>query len=135
VSFTREERIEATGGIGMAAEVDKFVDKCVALWNESDDDIRRGMIKELWADGGAHFAGTIEARGIDEIEKRVASAYGEFVGTGGFKFVRGNISKGLQNAVMYDWNMVPVSGGKVAASGTVFMVLNEDKLIQFEYQF
>lgn len=116
-------------------EVNKFVEKYVAVWNESDESTRRKVIAELWTRDGNHFAEGIEARGYDEIEKRIASAHDEFVRKGGYIFVRANLSKALQNAVVYSWDMLPSQGGEVVASGIVFLILDDNGQIRTEYQF
>lgn len=45
-------------------EANKFVEKYVAIWNESDESIRRKAIAELWARDGNYFAEGIEAKDI-----------------------------------------------------------------------
>src|ERR671914_2650357 len=82
----------------------ELAEKYVALWNEPDADRRRRMITKLWTEHGRHIlqppqeirgiaaqpgigmTAILEARGYQEIEARVASAYGHWVGSEGLSF-------------------------------------------------
>jgi hypothetical protein len=130
-----DKNIIISGGNQIVIEENKFVERYVSVWNESDESSRRKVIAELWNRDGIHFAKGIEARGYDEIEKRIASAHDEFVRKGSYIFVRANLSKSLQNAVVYSWDMLPSQGGEAVASGIVFLILNDNGRIRTEYQF
>ena len=85
---------------------DEMADRYRGLWNEPDADRRRRTIAELWTQDGRHFVqppqdiraiaaqpgigltAILEARGHDEIEARVASAYERWVGCEGLSFRR-----------------------------------------------
>jgi len=88
----------------------ELVDRYVAVWNESDADHRRKGIEQLWAEDGAHFTPSLEARGYRALEARVAG-------------------------VRFNWEMVPATGGAVAAVGFEFLVLGDDGRIRLDYQF
>src|SRR5918911_5262263 len=78
-----------------------LADRYVGLWNEPDADRRRQTIAELWTQDARHLVqppqeiraiasqpgigltAILEARGHEEIEARVASAYGHWVGSEG----------------------------------------------------
>ena len=80
---------------------EQLADRYLALWNEADPERRRRMIAELWTEDGRHFlqppqeirgiaaqpgiglTAILEARGYEEIEARVASAYEHWVGSEG----------------------------------------------------
>ena len=79
----------------------ELAERYLALWNEPDADRRRRMIAELWTEDGRHvlqppqeireiaaqpgigLTAILEARGYEEIEARVASAYEHWVGSEG----------------------------------------------------
>jgi hypothetical protein len=78
---------------------------------------------------------TLEARGHDELEVRVARSYQDFVAPGKFTFrSRGNADR-LDNVVKFNWEMVPVGGGDVAGVGLEVLVLGTDGRIETDYQF
>ena len=67
-------------------KVTALVDRYVAVWNEPDAALRRESIAALWAEDGAHFTLSLEARGYQALEARVAGAYEKWVKTEGFVF-------------------------------------------------
>jgi hypothetical protein len=130
----------------------ELVDRYVALWNEPDPEARREAIRQLWARDGAHMLEPtqearsaadalavvpppFEARGYEALEARVTRAYEEFVAPGEYAFrPRDNVSR-LANVVKFNWEMVPTSGGDVAAIGLDVFVLDDDDKIRVDYQF
>lgn len=117
------------------SEINQLVDRYMALWHESDAELRRKGIAELWVEDGAQFISSREFRGYNELEERIASAHKQFVQDGGFVFrPSGNIAA-HHNAVKLNWEMVPASGGEVAAVGTIFLLLSDDGRIHLDYQF
>jgi hypothetical protein len=104
--------------------VTELVDRYVAVWNEPDAEKRRRGIAALWAEDGAHFTPSLEARGHKALEARVAGAYEKW----GFVF------RSAKNLLRFNWEMVP-AGGAVAAVGFDFLVLGDDGRIRLDYQF
>jgi len=115
-------------------ELNQFVNRYVALWNEPDPQSRRSAIGALWAKDGRYVDPTVEDRGHTAIEAAVAKAYDEFVAKG-FVFKSANNADGHHNAVKFNWRMMPAGGGDTAAVGFDFFVLDEDGRIQSDYQF
>jgi hypothetical protein len=115
--------------------INEFIDRYVAVWNEPDADRRRRSIAELWAEDGASLTQSIEARGYEALEARIASAHEQFVRTGGFIFKSMNKTESHHNVVKFNWIMVPVAGGEVAAAGVNFFILDDDGRIRCDYQF
>jgi len=130
----------------------KLVDRYVAAWNEPDAGLRRKAIHELWTEDGAHIlqppreireaatglgftSTTLEARGHDELEVRVARAYQEFVAPGEFSFKPRDNADRLHNLVKFSWEMVPTAGGQVAGAGLEILILDQDGRIKTDYQF
>jgi hypothetical protein len=117
------------------SEINQFVDRYMVLWNEPDAELRRKSIAELWVEDGVQFTSSREFRGYEALEERVTSAHEQFVKTGGFVFKLSSDVKEHHNAVTFTWEMVPASGGEVAAVGTIFLLLSDDGRIHSDYQF
>lgn len=111
-----------------------ILERYINIWNETDATCRRNVIRELWEENGVQFTGEHEYRGYTELEERVASAHEEFVQKGGFVFKLAG-TDGHHNALKLVWDMVPASGGEVAGTGIIFLVLGDDGRISLDYQF
>ena len=130
----------------------ELAEKYVALWNEPDAGRRRRMIAELWAEDGRHIlqptqeireiaaqpgiglTAILEARGYEEIEARVASAYEHWVGSEGLSFRGRDDADRLSNVVKLHWEAV-AKDGTVVAVGLSFLVLAADGRIERDYTF
>jgi hypothetical protein len=131
----------------------EIADRYVAMWNEPDPDRRRAVIAELWTEDGVHqlqppvemreaaaapgigLTARLEARGHAELERRAASAYERFVGSGDYEFRRRDDAERLADVVKFHWEMVAAGTGDVAAVGLEFLVLASDGRIRIDYQF
>jgi hypothetical protein len=108
----------------------------MAIWNEADPERRRAAIAKLWERDAVHFTPSLEAHGYDAIEARVKTAYDKYVGTGEYVFKPAAADADEHhNAVRLRWEMVPPTGGEVAAAGSVFIILGDDGRIRTDYQF
>lgn len=112
-----------------------LVNRYVAMWNEPDAEHRRRAIASLWADDAAHFTPSLEARGFQALEARVAGAYEKWVKDGGFVFRSSGNAEGHHGVVRFNWEMVPSTGGPAAAAGFDFLVLDDRGRIRLDYQF
>jgi hypothetical protein len=112
-----------------------LVERYVAVWNEPDETARRKRVAELWAQDGAHFTSTSEARGHDAISARIARAFDRFVGPGEFIFRALNNIDAHHNTIKFNWAMVPVAGGMVQTVGFDFFLLDGQGRIRADYQF
>jgi hypothetical protein len=129
----------------------ELAEKYLALWNEPDADRRRRMIAELWTEDGRHIlqppqeirgiaaqpgiglTAILEARGYDEIETRVASAYEHWVGSEGLTF-RGRDAERLGDVAKFHWEAV-AKDGELFGVGLNFLVLSADGRIERDYTF
>jgi hypothetical protein len=116
-------------------EITQLVDRYIGIWHEPDAELRRRSVAQLWAEDGVQFLQSREIHGHKALEERVEAAHEKFVKTGGFLFRRSGDVQGHHNALKFTWEMVPVGGGDVAASGTIFLLLSDDGRIRFDYQF
>jgi hypothetical protein len=129
-----------------------LAERYVGLWNEPDPDVRRTIIRGLWAPAGEHIldppqelrqparalgfeAPTLEVRGYAAIERRAGRAYEEFVAPGQYVFrPRANAAR-LRDIVKFNWEMVSTATGEVAGVGLEVLVLDERGRITTDYQF
>jgi hypothetical protein len=113
----------------------ELVANYVALWNEDDAETRRRLIASLWTEDAVHFTKTLEARGHDAIESRVASAHARFVCGGKYIFRAIDNVDSHHDTVRFNWTMAPASGGDVEYVGFDFLILAPDGRIREDYQF
>lgn len=116
-------------------EINTFVNLYNSVWNESDAERRREIIAELWSEDATHCTHSLEAHGHEAIEDRVLKAYEKFVVTGGCVFKTIGLADEHHKAIRYRWAMLPRDGGMAVAAGTVFMLLDDEGRIRFDYQF
>jgi hypothetical protein len=130
---------------------EELADRYLALWNEPDADRRRRMIAELWTEHGRHLlqppqeiraiaaqpgiglTAILEARGYEEIEARVASAYEHWVGSEGLSFRGRGDADQLGDVVKFHWEAV-TEDGEVFAVGLNVLVLADGR-IERDYTF
>jgi hypothetical protein len=131
---------------------EELADRYLALWNEPDADRRRRMIAELWKEDGRHFVqppqeireiaaqpgigltAILEARGHEEIEARVASAYEHWVGSEGVSFRRRDDAERLGDVLKFHWEGLD-KDGELFAVGLHVLVLAADGRIERDYTF
>src|SRR5829696_973947 len=126
-----------------AKAAERLADRYMALWNEPDADRRRRMVAELWTEDGSQIlqppqemreiaaspglglAATFEARGHAELEARAATAYEQWVDSGGLSFRRRDDVERLHDVVKFHWEAVSPDG-EVTGAGLEFLVLGAD---------
>ena len=130
----------------------ELADRYLALWNEPDADRRRRTIAELWTEHGRHIlqppqeireiaaqpgiglTAILEARGYEEIEARVASAYEHWVDSEGLSFRGRDDAERLGDVVKFHWEAV-AKDGELFGVGLNFLVLAADGRIERDYTF
>ena len=130
----------------------ELADRYRALWNEPDADRRRRTIAELWTHDARHLVqppqeiraiaaqpgigltAILEARGHDEIEARVASAYEHWVGAAGLSFRRRDDAEQLGDVLKFHWEALD-KDGELFAVGLHVLVLAADGRIERDYTF
>jgi hypothetical protein len=115
-------------------DVNDFVERYVAVWNEPDSERRRERIAALWAPDGSSLHRTLEPRGHAAIESRVAASYDKWVHGRGCTFRSANHAFGHHDAVMCNWEMVSPEG-VVISLGLSFLIFDRYGLVQTELQF
>jgi hypothetical protein len=115
-------------------DLNDFVERYVAVWNEPDSERRRQRIAALWTLSGASLHRVLEPRGHAAIEARVAASYDKWVHGRGCTFRSARHAFGHHDAVMCNWEMVSPEG-KVISLGLSFLILDPHGLVHTELQF
>ena len=110
-----------------------IVDRYLAVWSESDAEVRRRAIAGLWAPDGVEFVEGAQFRGRKELEVRIAEAYGAFVGSGRYAVTSAGDASRHDDITTFTIQLT-TGGGEVAWAARVFIVLGENGLIQQDYQ-
>ncbi|MFF7247303.1 nuclear transport factor 2 family protein [Embleya sp. NPDC008237] len=116
-------------------DIDDFVDRYVAVWNEPDPDARRAAVQALWAPDGMETISSGRHIGHDALLDRVTDAYEQLVDKGGFVFRAAGDAVGHHGAITFTTHMVPAAGGDVAWTGRVVVRLGPDGRIRHDQQF
>jgi hypothetical protein len=117
------------------SEINDLAKRYIAVWNEQDAQARAASVAELWATEGIEFTESSQFKGHPALVDRVAQAHAEFVDDGGFVFEVGDEVNGHHDAAVFTTRMVPATGGDVAWSGIIVLILDEDGRIRRDYQF
>jgi hypothetical protein len=130
----------------------ELAERYTAVWMEPDGDRRRKAIADLWSEDGRHIlqppqeirgiaaqpgiglTAILEARGYEEIEARVASAYEHWVDSEGLSFRGRDDAERLGDVVKFHWEAVG-KDGELFAVGLNFLVLAADGRIERDYSF
>jgi hypothetical protein len=115
-------------------DLDDFIARYVATWNEPDADIRRDSISRVWSEQAALFNRVSEYRGHTGIEEAVTRSYDLFVARG-FLFRPREELASHHGAIRFTWEMITSADRKVDSIGTQFLVLDDDGRIRLDYQF
>ncbi|MER5480106.1 hypothetical protein ABT026_24505 [Streptomyces sp. NPDC002734] len=129
-----------------------LADRYIAQWTLADAAERRAAVERLWAEDGAHIlqppveireraAGlgfghtTLEARGHDAVEARVARSHEEFVEKKGLTFRPRADAVRLHDVVKFSWETVSTGTGEVVGGGLEVLLLDDDGRIRADYMF
>jgi hypothetical protein len=111
-----------------------ITNRYVAVWNEPDAQSRRAAIGSLWEpDGVEYVEGGIQFRGHEELDRRIAHAYDEFVGSGKFHATLGDDASRHDDLVAFTVQL-STDEGEVAWAARVFVFLGETGCIREDYQ-
>ncbi|MFI6365797.1 hypothetical protein ACIBG0_23915 [Nocardia sp. NPDC050630] len=134
-------------------DLTRFAERYMSQWNESDPEIRRKLIHEIWAPEGAqtlvdppveireaaanlNFAvPALQVRGHDAMEARVSRAYEMFVAPGEYIFEVGAATPLPTGLIGLPWSMVSRADGSVAGGGYEVIGLDPDGRITSDHQF
>jgi len=117
------------------SDTQQLADRYVAVWNETNAEVRRRAIADLWVAEGLHCVGTREARGYDALEQRITGSHEKNVRDGGHRFRAVKGARALRDVVTFFWEMVPADRDEVVATGLEFLIVDADGRIRVDYQF
>jgi len=115
-------------------DLDGFITRYVAIWNEPNPDARHEWIAATWGERASLFNRVNEYHGHAGIEEAVKRSYELFVARG-FVFRARAQPVSHHGAIRFTWEMITTADGEVDSIGTQFMVLGEDGRIRLDYQF
>lgn len=116
-------------------DIDEFTKRYVTIWNEADPVARGEAVAALWSADALCCTQAAEHNGRAAIEIRVATAYDKWVGQQGYRFRPRGTAEAHHGGIRLAWEMVPADGGPAASTGVQFLILDEDDLVRFDYQF
>ncbi|MEU8707989.1 nuclear transport factor 2 family protein [Streptomyces sp. NPDC048565] len=116
-------------------DIDRFVEKYVAVWNEPDSAARRKVIGELWDADSTETVQSARYHGHDALEARIAEAHKNLVRDAGYVFRSAGDATGHHDTITFTTHMAPAAGGGIAWTGRIVLTLGENGRIRNEYQF
>lgn len=116
-------------------QLETFIARYIAMWNERDAGLRHTLASELWAADAENITRSFTAAGWEQILQRVDKAHAEWVARLNFIFRPAGRSDSHNNLVRFHWEMVPGAGGPVEARGLDILVFDNAGKIRFLYQF
>jgi hypothetical protein len=104
-------------------ELNRVIDRYVAIWNETDPDKRRVLIAEAFTEDGAYLGPLLDGDGHAGIE---AMAQGIQAHLAGHRFRRIGEIDAHHDRVRYSWEILTPDVAERFAAGTDFVVLAPD---------
>ncbi len=98
-----------------------IAERYLAIWNEGDDDRRRAMMTEVWAEDARYSDPLMQGEGRDGIAAMIASARAQFPG---HRFSLAGTPDSHGSNLRFSWRLAPESGGAAVARGTDFATLD-----------
>jgi hypothetical protein len=116
-------------------DLQTLADRYVAVWNEKDEERRRHAIAALWVPNGQHFVEGRQARGYEELEKRIRGSHEKNVRDDGNRFRAAPGARRLHDVVTFYWEMLPANADTILVRGLEFLIINDEGRILVDYQF
>lgn len=135
-------------------ELKQLTNDWIAQWNEPDDEERRRLVRQVWADNGyqvmvnppegirntaAHYGvpfPAVEIHGHDALYKRVTRAYEMFVASGEYVFEQsGEATRHAGSAVALTWVMRSRTDGSVAGRGLEVLTFAPDGRVRTDHEY
>lgn len=111
--------------------IDDLVERYLKTWNETDPDVRRRAIDQLWAEDGVYTDPMAVAVGRDAIDAAIAAVQGEFAG---LVFTRVGPVDAHHHLARFIWQLGR-EGGEALVVGFDVAVLNADGRIDAVHGF
>src|SRR4051812_5086624 len=101
----------------------ELAERYIASWNETDDDARRKLVRELWTENGTYNNRFFTVTGHEALDYVTANAVQEY-GSKGFVFRSQNDAYGHHGGVHFHWVMASAATGEVDTWGEDFLILD-----------
>ena len=108
------------------ADIQKVVNKYIAIWNESDPERRRALIAETWTENASYLDPMLQGDGRDGIDAMIVGVQERFPG---HRFRRTGDVESHHDRLRFTWELAPQAGDPVV-SGTDFGVVTPDNRLQ-----
>jgi hypothetical protein len=102
-----------------------LVDRYIAIWNEPDAGRRRELIVDTWAEDGRYIDPLFAVGGHDGVETMVSGFQQQFPG---LTFARTGDVEQHHDRVRFTWDLLPPTGGRIAAGTDVAIVSPDGRL-------
>jgi hypothetical protein len=99
--------------------VHDVIDRYIASWNQTDPQLRRKLVDEVWAPDASYIDPLAEAHGRDAIDATIAAVQAQFPG---FAFTLLDSVDAHHNQARFTWGLVPAD----APEGTEPVVIGSD---------
>lgn len=103
--------------------VEELVEKYIAMWNETDDQVRRAMIDDVFTANATYTDPTVAAHGTAAIDEYVGTAQKNFAG---MLFTYDTVLT-HHDAVHFSWQVGP-TGGTPVSTGFDAVFLEEGRI-------
>ncbi len=108
-----------------------IADDYIAIWNETDGDLRAKAVAALWADDADYVDPMVAVRGHEAISGTVAAVQQQFPG---WRFRLTGTPDAHHDLVRFTWELGP-DGGEAPVAGFDVAVLGEDGRIKAVHGF
>ena len=88
----------------------EIIERYIASWNETDPEVRRGLVEELWAADGAYTDPMADVRGRDAIDGLIGAVQQQFPG---LVFTLGAPADANHDQARFSWHLGPAGGEPV----------------------
>lgn len=116
-------------------DANDIAERYVAVWNETDLEQRRRQIYSLWADNGIEYTKSRLTSGYAALETRITASHEKNVRDSGNKFVLHANADRNHDVIKLNWQMLHVPDRTVKATGSYYLVLDDEDRILRAYFF
>lgn len=62
------------------SDLQQLAERCIAIWNETDQPARRKLIDEVWAEDGSYTDPLVDVRGREALDATIGAVQAQFPG-------------------------------------------------------
>lgn len=117
------------------AHCDDLAERFVAVWNETDDLVRRQLLESIWAGDGSELTPAKQTVGHDALEIRITASHRRNVTDGGCRFESMMDAQDNHGVVRFGWRMVRLHDGCTVATGSYVLVTQTSGKVAAAYFF